>query len=248
MTKSLRSFFVNKVDGPSGEFRDILHGLRGEMNILPSTSANFGSLRGSFGEVSHQGTGNIINSQAAMGATILRGSGTIQNARGGRFFTSTDAVSSGTITNATGVWAQVLSDDTAGATITNANLFQGNTGGPGTVENLTGLSLTGLNKGTLRNTGINIGAVSGNSANGNFGLTIGDVTGSSGQNVAIQTGAGVVNFGGNVTINRGNDNPRLFLRSNNATTYSNRVLDVFNGNFRLYREGGPEGTKEFFNS
>ena len=133
----------------------------------------------------------------------------------------------------------------AEATITNGTFFQGNALGPGTMDNLTGLSLQNLNKGTVTNSGINIGAVNGASSNGNFGLTIGNVEGSTGQNVAIQTGTGVVNFGGNVAVNNPNGNPRIFSRSNNAATYSDRVMDVSNGNFRLYREGGPEGTKNF---
>lgn len=46
---------------------------------------------------------------------------------------------------------------------------------------------------------------------------------------------------GNIGISGGN--PRLYMSANG---YSNRVMDVnTNGNWRLYREGGPEGTMVF---
>lgn len=50
---------------------------------------------------------------------------------------------------------------------------------------------------------------------------------------------------GNIGINNGN--PRIYFKTNNAATWSNRVIDVSSGSFRFYREGGPEGTKELMN-
>jgi hypothetical protein len=50
---------------------------------------------------------------------------------------------------------------------------------------------------------------------------------------------------GSIAVNNGN--PRVYFKTNNAATWSNRAIDVFNGRFRIYREGGPEGTKEFIN-
>lgn len=50
---------------------------------------------------------------------------------------------------------------------------------------------------------------------------------------------------GNISVNNGN--PRLYLKTNDAATWSNRVIDVSSGSFRFYREGGPEGTQEQMN-
>lgn len=50
---------------------------------------------------------------------------------------------------------------------------------------------------------------------------------------------------GHIAINNGN--PRVYFKTNNAATWSNRVIDVSNGRFRFYKEGGPEGTQEFLN-
>ncbi|WP_118953433.1 hypothetical protein [Taibaiella helva] len=50
---------------------------------------------------------------------------------------------------------------------------------------------------------------------------------------------------GHIAINNGN--PRVYLKTDNATTWSNRVIDVSDGRFRFYKEGGPEGTQEFIN-
>ena len=40
-------------------------------------------------------------------------------------------------------------------------------------------------------------------------------------------------------------NPRYYFITNDAETYSNRVIDVLNGDFRFYKEGAPEGTQIF---
>lgn len=50
---------------------------------------------------------------------------------------------------------------------------------------------------------------------------------------------------GNIAVN--NSNPGVYFKTDNAATWSNRAIDVSSGNFRFYREGGPEGTKEFIN-
>jgi hypothetical protein len=50
---------------------------------------------------------------------------------------------------------------------------------------------------------------------------------------------------GHIAVNNGN--PRVYFKTDNAAVWSNRVIDVSNGRFRFYREGGPEGTKEFIN-
>jgi len=50
---------------------------------------------------------------------------------------------------------------------------------------------------------------------------------------------------GHIAINNGN--PRVYFKTDNAATWSNRVIDVSNGRFRFYKEGGPEGTQEFLN-
>lgn len=50
---------------------------------------------------------------------------------------------------------------------------------------------------------------------------------------------------GHIAVN--NSNPRVYFKTDNATTWSNRVIDVSNGKFRFYKEGGPEGTQEFIN-
>lgn len=52
---------------------------------------------------------------------------------------------------------------------------------------------------------------------------------------------------GSIGINNGN--PRVYFKTNSAATWSNRVIDVSSsdGAFRFYREGGPEGSKEFLN-
>lgn len=50
---------------------------------------------------------------------------------------------------------------------------------------------------------------------------------------------------GHIGIN--NSNPRVYFKTDNAATWSNRVIDVSNGKFRFYKEGGPEGTQEFIN-
>lgn len=50
---------------------------------------------------------------------------------------------------------------------------------------------------------------------------------------------------GNIAINNGN--PRVYFKSDNAATWSNRVIDVSSGSFRFYREGAPEGTQELVN-
>jgi hypothetical protein len=52
---------------------------------------------------------------------------------------------------------------------------------------------------------------------------------------------------GSIGINNGN--PRIYLKSNSAATWSNRVIDVssVDGALRFYKEGGPEGSQEFLN-
>ncbi len=50
---------------------------------------------------------------------------------------------------------------------------------------------------------------------------------------------------GHIAVNNGN--PRMYFKTDNAATWSNRVIDVSDGRFRFYREGGPEGTREFIN-
>ncbi len=50
---------------------------------------------------------------------------------------------------------------------------------------------------------------------------------------------------GNIAINNGN--PRVYFKTNSSAVWSNRAIDVSSGSFRFYREGGPEGTKEYLN-
>ncbi len=50
---------------------------------------------------------------------------------------------------------------------------------------------------------------------------------------------------GNIAVNNGN--PRIYFKTNDAATWSNRVIDVSSGSIRFYREGGPEGSKELVN-
>jgi hypothetical protein len=52
---------------------------------------------------------------------------------------------------------------------------------------------------------------------------------------------------GAIGVNNGN--PRIYLKTNSAATWSNRVIDVssLDGAIRIYKEGPPEGTQEFLN-